>query len=72
MGVDFIMLERYFARFDESPTNKLKFKNKLGGYMTDAAVNTFKEVDLVIFITDGGLDDGPGDRYIIEMLKKIN
>ena len=49
-----------------------KPKNRLGGYMTDAAVNTFKEVDLVIFITDGGLDDGPGDRYIIEMLKKIN
>ena len=23
MGADFLMLGRYFARFDESPTNKL-------------------------------------------------
>jgi IMP dehydrogenase len=23
MGADFIMLGRYFARFDESPTNKV-------------------------------------------------
>ncbi|MBE6903902.1 MAG: IMP dehydrogenase [Ruminococcaceae bacterium] len=27
MGADFIMLGRYFARFDESPTNKLKIGN---------------------------------------------
>ena len=24
MGADFVMLGRYFSRFDESPTNKLK------------------------------------------------
>jgi IMP dehydrogenase len=27
MGADFIMLGRYFARFDESPTRKLKIGN---------------------------------------------
>ena len=27
MGADFVMMGRYFARFDESPTNKIKFGN---------------------------------------------
>lgn len=48
-----------------------KPKNKLGGYMTDTAINTFKEVDVVIFIVDDKLSAGPGDRYILEMLKEI-
>lgn len=49
-----------------------KPKNKLGGYMTDMAINTFKEVDVIIFIVDERLNDGPGDKYIIEMLKDVN
>ncbi len=28
MGADFVMLGRYFARFDESPTNKLRVNGK--------------------------------------------
>ena len=32
MGADFLMLGRYFARFDESPTNKV---NVNGSYMTE-------------------------------------
>ena len=32
MGADFVMLGRYFARFDESPTNKLKVGN---GYVKE-------------------------------------
>lgn len=32
MGADFIMLGRYFARFDESPTNKLKVN---GGFVKE-------------------------------------
>ncbi len=48
-----------------------KPKNKLGRYMTEAAIGTFNEVDAIIFIVDGGLSKGPGDRYIVEMLKEI-
>ena len=49
-----------------------KPRNKLGEYMTDAAIGTFGEVDAVIFITDGALSKGPGDRYIIELLKNVD
>ena len=46
-----------------------KPRNKLGDIMTGAALDTFKETDAVIFITDGGLDEGPGDWYILDILK---
>ena len=45
-----------------------KPRNKLGGYMTDTAVGTFKEVDVVVFITDDGLSAGAGDKYILDLL----
>ncbi len=48
-----------------------KPKNKLGGYMTEMALNTFKEVEVIIFIVDDELSSGPGDKYIVEMLKDI-
>lgn len=48
-----------------------KPKNKLGNFMTDTAVNTFKEVDLILFLVDDSLEAGPGDKYIVEMLKNI-
>lgn len=46
--------------------------NKLGSYMTDAAVNTFKEVDVILFLVDSAIDKGPGDKYITEMLKGVD
>ena len=49
-----------------------KPRNKLGGYMTDMAVNTFKEVEVVVFIVDDALSAGPGDKYIVELLKDID
>lgn len=49
-----------------------KPRNKLGGYMTDMAVNTFKEVEVVVFIVDDELSAGPGDKYIVELLKDID
>lgn len=45
--------------------------SKLGSYMTESAVNTFKEVDVILFLIDSDIEKGPGDRYIIEMLKDI-
>ncbi|MDD6191053.1 MAG: GTPase Era [Firmicutes bacterium] len=49
-----------------------KPKNKLGEYMTEMATGTFSEVDLIIFIVDGSMRKGPGDRYILEMLKEVD
>ncbi len=46
-------------------------RTKLGDYMTDAAVGTFKEVDVVMFIVDDRLSAGPGDKYIVELLDEI-
>lgn len=48
-----------------------KPRNKLGGYMTDMAINTFKEVEVVVFIVDDELASGPGDKYIVDLLKDI-
>jgi len=47
-----------------------KPRNKLGEYMTSAATNTFAEVDAIIFIVDESLSKGPGDKYILELLKQ--
>ncbi|MDO4833530.1 MAG: GTPase Era [Bacillota bacterium] len=48
-----------------------KPRNKLGEYMTEAAIGTFKEVDVIIFIVDDALSRGPGDKYIVDMLREI-
>ena len=48
-----------------------KPKNKLGSYLTNTAVSTLGEVDVILFLVDGGLSKGPGDRYILELLRKI-
>lgn len=45
--------------------------SKLGSYMTESAVNTFKEVDVIFFLVDSGPEKGPGDKYILEMLKEV-
>lgn len=49
-----------------------KPRTKLGGYMTEMAINTFKEVEVVVFIVDDELSAGPGDKYIVDMLKEID
>jgi len=49
-----------------------KPKSKLGNFMTDSAVNTFKEVDVILFLVDDKITKGPGDRYILEMIKDID
>lgn len=49
-----------------------KPKNKLGSYMTDMAINTFKEVEVIIFIVDDHMKKGPGDGYILDMIRDID
>lgn len=49
-----------------------KAKNKLGSIMTQSAINTFKEVDVVLFLVDGAPDKGKGDLFITELLKDLD
>ncbi len=46
-------------------------RTKLGSYMTDAAIGTFKEVDAIVYIVDDRLSEGPGDKYIVDLLDDI-
>lgn len=48
-----------------------KPKNKLGENMVKAAKDTLNEVDVIVFLVDESTDIGPGDRYILEMLKDV-
>jgi GTP-binding protein Era len=45
--------------------------NRLGRTMTDMAVRTLKEVDVVLFLVDSSLEDGPGDKMILDMLRQV-
>lgn len=45
--------------------------SKLGSYMTESAINTFKEVDVILFLVDSEISKGPGDRYILDMIKDV-
>lgn len=47
-----------------------KGRNKLGTMMSDIAVRTLKEVDLILFIVDGGPSEGGGDSYILDIIRQ--
>ncbi len=49
-----------------------KAKNRLGSIMTQSAINTFKEVDVVLFLVDGAPDKGKGDMFITDMLRDLD
>lgn len=49
-----------------------KPKNKLGGFMTEMAINTFKEVEVIVFIVDDEISAGPGDKYIVDLLAQVD
>ncbi|MDW0108977.1 GTPase Era [Sporosarcina aquimarina] len=49
-----------------------KPKHKLGDFMVKSAKNTLKEVDVVMFMVNANEKIGPGDRFVIEMLKGSN
>ena len=46
-------------------------RTKLGTFMTESATNTFNEVDAILFLVDDSIKAGPGDKYIVEMLKNV-
>ena len=48
-----------------------KPKHELGKFMTDTALSTLNEVDMVMFMVPANEKIGPGDRFIIEHLKRV-
>lgn len=46
--------------------------SKLGEFMTDSAIGTLKEVDVILFLVDEKFGKGGGDKYIVELLKDIH
>ncbi len=49
-----------------------KAQSRLGSAMTEMALNTFREADVVLFLVDGSVKKGPGDRYIFDMIKDLD
>lgn len=47
-----------------------KPKHELGKYMNEISVDTFDNVDMLLFIIDGTMDFGRGDEFVVELLKK--
>ncbi len=48
-----------------------KPQHKLGEFMTTSAINTLRSVDLIMFMIDSTQSFGPGDKFIIELLKGV-
>ncbi|NLY70233.1 MAG: GTPase Era [Clostridiales bacterium] len=49
-----------------------KPKNKLGSYMSQMAIKTLKEVDVILFIVDDSITNRPGNRYILDLMKEVD
>jgi GTP-binding protein Era len=49
-----------------------KPKNKLGNMMVDGATSAMKDVDLVLFLIDDMKLPGPGDRFILDVIKDVD
>ncbi len=47
-------------------------RTKLGSYMTEAAIGTFREVDVILFLADSHPEKTPQDRYILDLLKETD
>lgn len=47
-----------------------KPKHKLGEFMVGAAKESMREVDLILYMVDLSAEFGPGEEYIISMLKQ--
>ncbi len=46
--------------------------DKLGSYMVDVAQKSLREVDAILFVVDGTMKPGPGDRYIMRQTLSAN
>ncbi|WP_019851215.1 GTPase Era [Desulfitobacterium sp. PCE1] len=48
-----------------------KPKHKLGEFMVDSALESLREVDLILYMVDTTADFGTGEEYILENLKQV-
>ncbi|WP_458784095.1 GTPase Era [Vallitalea sediminicola] len=48
-----------------------KPKHKLGEYMNKTAIDTFRGVDVILWLVEPNMEIGRGDEYIIEQLGKV-
>ncbi|AJA48367.1 GTPase Era [Clostridium pasteurianum DSM 525 = ATCC 6013] len=48
-----------------------KPKHMLGEYMVKVATDSFKDVDLIVFVTTPDVTMGKGDEFILEQLKEV-
>lgn len=46
-----------------------KPKSKLGDYMVDSALSTISEVDVVVLMLDHSMNIGPGDEFLIDLIR---
>lgn len=49
-----------------------KPKHELGQFMNSQALNTLKEVDMILLLVDGTEGFGPGDVFVANLLKEVN
>lgn len=49
-----------------------KPKHKLGEFMVSAAESALQEVDVVLFVVDVSERKGPGEEYIVKLLRKLD
>ena len=48
-----------------------KPKHKLGEFMVDSALESLREVDIILYMVDVTAEFGPGEEYILENLKQV-
>ena len=46
--------------------------NRLGKVLNKKAMEQIEDVDCILFVVDGKKGIGPGDKYILEVLKKVS
>ncbi|HKK95854.1 MAG TPA: GTPase Era [Anaerovoracaceae bacterium] len=49
-----------------------KARNKLGNAINEMAINTFKGVDIILFLVDGTEKKGKGDEFVLGMIKDLS
>ena len=47
------------------------FIHKLGNYLNKEAYFSIDDVDIILFVVDGSVSIGPGDKFVIEKLKSV-
>ena len=45
--------------------------HKLGNYLNKEAYFSIDDVDIILFVVDGSVSIGPGDKFVIEKLKSV-